>query len=141
MKITTVLAATFATAGAVVAAPIAGAEIGAPAPAGPAVHEIGQQADLVNGSVAQGWTVTDLKTSTDTIPYAVRGTLWEATATDEALQGAATPIVSNFNARAQNGETYRALWQVATAQGVNPATLSQGQETTGKVYFISALSA
>ncbi|WP_197375870.1 MPT63 family protein [Mycolicibacterium baixiangningiae] len=133
MKITTVLAATVATAGAVIAAPIAGAETGVPA--GPAVHEIGQQADLVNGAVVQGWTVTDLKTSTDTIPYAVRGTLWEATATDEAVQGAAIPIVSNFNARAKNGETYRALWQVATPQGVNPATLGQGQETTGKLYF------
>ncbi|WP_413032491.1 DUF1942 domain-containing protein [Mycolicibacterium litorale] len=94
MKITTVFAATVATAGAVIAAPIAGAESGAPA--GPAINEIGQQADLVNGSVVQGWTVTDLKASTDTIPYPVRGTLWEATATDQALQGAATPIVSNL---------------------------------------------
>lgn len=138
MKITdvfaaTAAAATVAVAGAVMAAPIVGAESGAPA--GPAVHEIGQQADLVNGSVVQGWTVTDLKTSTDTIPYAVRGTLWEATATDEAVAGAATPIVSNFNARAENGETYRVLWQVATPQGVNPSTLNQGQQTTGKLYF------
>lgn len=133
MKITTVLAATAATAGAIMAAPIAGAESGAPT--GPAIHEIGQQADLVNGPVVQGWTVTDLETSTDTIPYPVRGTLWEATATDQALQGSATPIVSNFNARAANGETYRALWQVATAQGVNPATLGPGEQTTGKLYF------
>ena len=138
MKITdvfaaTAAAATVAVAGAVMAAPIAGAESGAPA--GPAVHEIGQQADLVNGSVVQGWTVTDLKTSTDTIPYAVRGTLWEATATDEAVAGAAMTIVSNFNARAENGETYRVLWQVATPQGVNPSTLNQGQQTTGKLYF------
>lgn len=138
MKITdvfaaTAAAATVAVAGAVMAAPIVGAESGAPA--GPAVHEIGQQADLVNGSVVQGWTVTDLKTSTDTIPYAVRGTLWEATATDEAVAGAAMPIVSNFNARAENGETYRVLWQVATPRGVNPSTLNQGQQTTGKLYF------
>ncbi|MFS0900831.1 DUF1942 domain-containing protein, partial [Mycolicibacterium litorale] len=42
---------------------------------------------------------------------------------------------SDFNARAKNGETYRALWQVATPQGVNPATLGQGQQTTGKLYF------
>lgn len=138
MKITDVFAAAAAAAaaavaGAVMAAPIVGAESGAPA--GPAVHGIGQQADLVNGSVVQGWTVTDLKTSTDTIPYVVRGTLWEATATDEAVQGAATPIVSNFNARAKNGETYRVLWQVATPQGVNPSTLNQGQQTTGKLYF------
>src|SRR6185369_6090494 len=64
-----------------------------------------------------------------------RGTLWEATATDEAIQGSVTPIVSNLNARAANGDNYRVLFQVATPQGVNPATLAQGQKTTGKVYF------
>ncbi|ORA02014.1 MPT63 family protein, partial [Mycolicibacterium bacteremicum] len=97
--------------------------------------QLGSQAQLHDGNVIQGWTVTGLKVSTDTIPAQVHGTLWEATATDEALQGSATPIVSNFNARARNGETYRALWGVATPQGVNPSTLSQGQKTSGKVYF------
>jgi Domain of unknown function (DUF1942) len=29
----------------------------------------------------QGWTITDLKPSSDSIPYAPQGTLWEATAT------------------------------------------------------------
>ncbi|TFV54352.1 DUF1942 domain-containing protein, partial [Mycobacterium sp. PS03-16] len=110
-------------------APLAGAQTG------PEVHDLGQQADVVNGNVVQGWTVTGLKQSTDAIPYQVRGTLWEATATDEAIQGSVTPIVSNFNARAANGETYRVLFQVPTPQGVNPATLAQGQETTGKLYF------
>jgi hypothetical protein len=56
-------------------------------------------------------------------------------ATDQAIQGAATPIVSNLNARAQSGQTYRAQFGVATPQGVNPATLGPGEETTGKVYF------
>jgi hypothetical protein len=83
----------------------------------------------------QGWTISDLKPSSDAIPHPVNGTLWEATATDEALQGSATPIVSNINARAQDGQTYRALFGAATPQGVNPSTLAQGQETTGKVYF------
>ena len=79
--------------------------------------------------------MTGLKPSSDTIPYQVRGTLWEATATDKAVAGSATPIVSNFNARAADGENYRALFQVATPQGVNPATIAQGQETSGKIYF------
>jgi hypothetical protein len=57
------------------------------------------------------------------------------TATDEALEGSATPIVSNLNARSKSGETYRALFQVATSEGVNPTTLAQGQKTSGKVYF------
>lgn len=59
----------------------------------------------------------------------------EATATDQAIQGSATPILSNLNAKARSGQTYRVLFGVATPQGVNPATLAQGQKTTGKVYF------
>jgi len=97
--------------------------------------QLGSQAKLDDGNVVQGWTVTGLKVSTDVIPHQVQGTLWEATATDEALQGSATPIVSNLNARARDGQTYRALFGVATAQGVNPSTIAQGQKTTGKVYF------
>ncbi|BBX20099.1 phosphopeptide-binding protein [Mycolicibacterium duvalii] len=99
------------------------------------VKYLGQPGELVNGSVVQHWTVTDLKPSSDVIPYRPVGTLWEATATDEAVSGAVTPIVSNLNARAGNGETYRVLFGVATEQGVNPATITQGQKTTGKIYF------
>jgi hypothetical protein len=96
---------------------------------------VGSQAKLVDGNVIQGWTISDLRPSSDAIPYPVAGALWEATATDEALQGSATPIVSNLNARTRSGETYRVLFGVATPQGVNPATIAQGQKTTGKVYF------
>lgn len=130
-RITSVMAAT-ATAG-IVCAPIVSAD----AAATPEIitQPLGNQAKLVDGAVVQGWTISNLKPSTDAIPHHVNGTLWEATATDEAIQGGATPIVSNFNARAQDGQTYRALFGAATSQGVNPATLSQGQETTGKVYF------
>jgi Domain of unknown function (DUF1942) len=98
-------------------------------------YGLGSQGTLVNGDVVQGWTVSGLKPSTDAIPYPVRGTLWEATATDEAIKGYVIPIVLNLGARAPSGQTYRALYQVATPQGVNPATLAQGQKTTGKVYF------
>lgn len=123
-------AATVATAGAVgiIAAPISSAE-------DVTTTSVGSQAKLVDGNVVQGWTITDLRPSSDAIPYPVAGTLWEATATDEAIQGAATPIVSNLNARARSGQTYRVLFGVATPQGVNPATIGQGEKTTGKVYF------
>jgi hypothetical protein len=65
----------------------------------------------------------------------VQGALWGVTAADEALQGSVIPIVSNLNARAGSGQTYRALFQVATPQGINPSPLEQGQKTDGKVYF------
>jgi hypothetical protein len=109
--------------------------VGIAVPAGATTQPLGSQGKLVDGNVVQGWTVTGLKQSTDTIPYPVAGTLWEVTATDEAIQGGATPFVSNFNVRAKDGQTYRSLFGVATPQGVNPSTLNQGQETTGKIYF------
>ncbi|OBB44638.1 MPT63 family protein [Mycobacterium sp. 852002-51961_SCH5331710] len=133
------LAAT-ATAG-FIGAPVAWAEPDATqpeaTPAGPTVQTqaLGSQGKLVDGDVIQGWTIANLKPSSDAIPYPVSGTLWEATATDRAIQGPATPIVSNLNARAADGQSYRSLFGVATAQGVNPSTLAQGQETSGKVYF------
>ena len=112
--------------------------VGAPvAAADPATQPFGTQGKLDEGGVIQGWTISDLKVSSDVIPHPVYGTLWEATATDEAIQGGATPIVSNLNARARDGQTYRVLFGAATPQGVNPATLAQGQQTTGKIYFIS----
>lgn len=98
-------------------------------------NSLGSQAELENGDVVQAWTISDLKPSADPIPYAVHGTLWEATATDEAVRGSVIPIVSNLNARSAGGENYRVLFQVATPQGVNPGTLAQGQKTTGKIYF------
>lgn len=126
-RVTSSLTAAAAITVAIVGAPVASADV--------VTTTLGQQADLVDGDVIQSWTVSDLRASTDVIPYSVRGTLWEATASDEAMQGNAIPIVSNFNARAGNGETYRVLFGVATPQGVNPATLTQGQVTKGKVYF------
>lgn len=99
------------------------------------IHQLGTPAQLVNGDVVQAWTITNLKPSTDSIPYPVAGTLWEAAATDVAVNGTVQPVVSNLKARAHSGQTYWALFGVATPQGVNPATLSQGQQTTGKVYF------
>ena len=126
MKIITTTVMAAAATVSIIGAPIASAE-------DVTTTTVGSQAKLVDGNVIQGWTISDLRPSSDAIPYPVAGTLWEATATDEALQGSATPIVSNLNARARSGETYRVLFGVATPQGVNPATLAQGQKTTGKV--------
>ncbi len=125
-----------AWAAAVTAAATAVALAGAPvASADAEVQWLGQPGELVNGNVVQHWTVSHLKPSTDVIPYQPVGTLWEATASDEAIAGNVTPVVSNLNARAKNGDTYRVLFGVATEQGVNPSTLAQGQKTTGKIYF------
>jgi hypothetical protein len=135
VKITNALvaAAAAATAGSIgiLGAPLAAADDLTTA----TTTTIGNEAKLTDGNVIQGWTISNLKASTDVIPYPVAGTLWEATATDQAIAGSSTPIVSNLNARASDGRTYRVLFGVATPQGVNPATLGQGQKTSGKVYF------
>ncbi len=117
---------------AVAAVALAGASI---ASAETETQWLGQPGELVNGNVVQHWTVSHLKPSSDVIPYQPIGTLWEAAASDEAISGNVTPIISNLNARAKNGDTYRVLFGVATAQGVNPSTLAQGQKTSGKIYF------
>ena len=132
MKITTVLATTAAAAGiGVLSAPIALADNPTPN-----LVTLGQPAELmINGPVVQAWTISGLKPSSDVIPWHVRGALWEATATNTAVAGTVQPIVSDLNARARNGDTYRTLFLVATPQGVNPAALAQGQQTSGKIYF------
>jgi hypothetical protein len=129
----TATAATVASAGAlgISSAPTASADEAA----GSSNQSLGSSANVVNGSNVQAWTVSNLKQSADTIPYPVSGTLWEATATDEAVQGEATPIVPSFGATSPGGQTYGVLYQVATPQGINPSTLAQGQKTSGKIYF------
>lgn len=128
--------ATLASAPACTSAAVAVGFIGAStAAAEVTTTTLGSDAQLVDGSIVPAWTVSDLKPSIDVIDYPVLGTLWEAVATDTAVAGAVTPIVSNFDARARNGEAYRVLFETATPQGVNPATLAQGQQTTGKLYF------
>lgn len=124
-------AGALAAAGAVTAA-TASADAGDVAPS---THPIGTQGTVENGGVIQGWTVSDLRPSSDAIPYQPRGTLWEATATDEAIQGAVFPIVANLSARSASGQNYQALFTVPTAQGIAPAALTQGQKASGKVYF------
>lgn len=131
MKFSSVLVATAMTAGAVLGVPMAQADDDV----APTLVSLGQAAELVNGSAVQTWTVSGLKPSSDVIPWHVNGTLWEATATNEAVQGSIQPVVSDLNARARNGETYRVLFLAATPQGVNPAVLPPGAKTSGKVYF------
>jgi len=103
--------------------------------ASPTVGGFGTREQLFDGAAITGWTVTDFRPSSDTIAYPVAGRLYEATAAVEADQGTVTPMVPNFNSRATDGETYRALYGVATPQGVNPSTLPPGAKSTGKIYF------
>ncbi|WP_024440615.1 MPT63 family protein [Mycobacterium sp. UM_WGJ] len=132
-SISTALAAGALAAAGALSIGIAGADPD-PAPA-PVTHPIGTQGTVPEGPGVHGWTITDLRPSSDAIPYQPRGALWEATATDEAIQGTVFPIVANLSARSASGQNYQALFTVPTAQGIAPAALTQGQKTSGKVYF------
>jgi hypothetical protein len=135
MKITTMIMTAVAIVGmatiAVTGAPIAKS-------AYPVTGKLGSELTMIDsvGQVELGWTVSDLKSSADSIPgYPVAGTLWEATATVKAIGGTVTPAISQFNARTAGGVSYRVLWQAASPNTISGATIPQGAQSTGKIYF------
>lgn len=117
----------------------------APARAGAETVDLGDTADVdlvdIEGTadgdsdveIDQEWTIGDLRPSTDVIPHRVAGTLWEATATVELADGG-VPVMPGFFARSEAGN-YPLLWEVPSAQGVNPASLPPAGSATGKFYF------
>lgn len=104
----------------------------------PIVGKLGdtlQETDTV-GQVVFSWKVANLKPSSDTMPgFPVAGQVWEATATVHAIRGSVTPAISQFNAVAPNQAAYRVLWQVAAPSCISGATIPQGAQSTGKIYF------
>ena len=97
------------------------------------------------GAVVTAWTVDNLKPSTDRIPaYPLHGTLWEATATIEAVRGTVTPLIPNLNARADNGQNYQALWEpghpfeIVTASGTAECRRATARDWATAIGGISA---
>jgi hypothetical protein len=104
----------------------------APAWATSNIKELGVQETVkdINGPLT-GYTVTGLMPSSDPVPYPVAGRLYEATVKTDALVGTVVPAPALFNARAENGDNYRSLANVASLGG----PVGQGGSSTGKVYF------
>ena len=135
MKITTMMKTAIAMVGMATIA-LAGAPIATAAY--PMNGKFGSELTMTDtvGQVVLGWTVNDLKSSADTIPgYPVAGQLWEATATVNAIRGTVTPAISQFNARTAGGTDYRVLWQASGPNTISGATIPQGAQSTGKIYF------
>jgi hypothetical protein len=134
MRITR-LATTAAAAAAAATIGFASAPV---ASAYPNVGRLGSEISMVDtvGQVSLSWKVSNLEPSADTIPgLPISGKLWEATASVKAVRGTVTPQIPNFNAVAPNQAAYRVLWQANTPQGISGATLPEGQQSTGKIYF------
>ena len=134
MKITRLV--TSAVAAAVIAAVgFTGAPV---ASAYPNVGKLGSEITMTDsvGQVVLAWTVSNLGPSSDSVSgLPVYGKLWEADATVKAIRGSVTPQIPNFNAVAPNEAAYRVLWQAYTPQGISGATIPQGQQSSGKIYF------
>lgn len=135
MKITTMMKTAIAVLGmatiAVASAPIATS-------ANPVTGKLGSELTMTDsvGQVELTWTVSDLKSSADVVPgYPVAGQLWEATATVKSVRGPVTPAISQFNARTTSGVNYRVLWQVSGPNTISGATIPQGAQASGKIYF------
>lgn len=128
--VTSVVAAAVTATIGITSAPIASAY--------PNVGKLGSEISMTDtvGQVVLSWKVSNLGPSTDTVPgLPVYGKLWEADATVKAIQGSVTPQIPNFNAVAPNEAAYRVLWQASTPQGISGATIPQGQQSSGKIYF------
>ncbi|QNI06358.1 MPT63 family protein [Mycobacterium kubicae] len=108
----------------------------APAIANPSIQGFGTSAPITNGPLVTAYTVSDLQPSTAMIPgYQPQGQLWQAQVTAVANSGTVTPLVSAFNARTATGQTYHVVNTVPVPNGLSPAPIPQGGQSTGTVYF------
>ena len=82
------------------------------------------------------YTVGSLEPSSTVIPgFTPKGKLYQASITAGSDGGTVTPLVSDFNARAANGQTYRVVDNIPAPSGLSPAPINQGGQTSGTLYF------
>jgi Domain of unknown function (DUF1942) len=127
-RATTISASAFAVA----SAGIGGA---AAASAAPMMADFGTAQQLSDGVAVSEYTVEDLQPSNDVVNVPINGQLYEATVKVNAERGTVTPAIPFFNARSDSGQNYRVLFQAPAPEGISGMTLTQGDESTGKVYF------
>ena len=103
----------------------------------PIIQQFGSEETVATGGLNQGyvgWTVNNLRPSSDSIDWPVQGRLWEATATLRYVRGGCSlPYISRFNARASNGQDYPELAAANTSEPI--ARVCPGDQSTGKLYF------
>src|SRR6201986_1879514 len=108
----------------------------ATASAAPNIQGFGTSQQLIEGPLITNYTVSNLQPSNVAIPgYTPKGTLYQADVSARADGGVVTPMVNDFIARGPNGQNYRVIDKVGAPNGLNPAPISQGTESTGTLYF------
>jgi hypothetical protein len=104
--------------------------------AGPNIQGFGASESLNDGPMVTSYTVSNLQPSSLTIPgFTPKGTLYQADITARSDGGIVTPMVRDFSARGPNGQTYKLIDKVEVPNGLNPAPIPQGSESTGTLYF------
>jgi Domain of unknown function (DUF1942) len=107
-----------------------------PASAAPTVQGFGTSESLVDGPMITTYTVSNLVRSNVAIPgYTPKGTIYQADITARSDGGTVTPMVRDFMARGPNGQNYKLIDKVEVPNGLNPAPIPQGSESTGTLYF------
>jgi hypothetical protein len=102
----------------------------------PTMGGFGTSEQLVDGPLITNYTVSNLQPANVTIPgYTPQGQLYQANVAAQANSGAVTPVVSDFNARAASGQQYRVIDTVPVPNGLSPAPILQGNQSTGTLYF------
>jgi hypothetical protein len=102
----------------------------------PNIQGFGTTESLINGSMVTAYTVSNLQPSSLSIPgYTPKGTLYQADVTVRSESGVVTPMVRDFSARGPNGQMYQLIDNVSVPNGLNPAPIPQGSESTGTLYF------
>jgi uncharacterized protein DUF1942 len=134
MKFSTTAVKAAAAAGGIAAASVFAAATASAAP--PNIQGFGASEQLIDGPMVTNYTVTNLQPSNVTIPgYTPKGTLYQADVTARSDGGIVTPMVNDFVARGPNGQNYRVIDKVQVPNGLNPAPIPQGGESTGTLYF------
>lgn len=102
----------------------------------PTMGGFGTSEQLVDGALITNYTVSNLQPANVTIPgYTPQGQVYQANVTAQANSGAVTPVVSDFNARAASGQQYRVIDTIPVPNGLSPAPILQGNQSTGTLYF------
>lgn len=134
MNFTTTTVKTAIAAAGIAAASVVTAGIAAAAP--PNIQGFGTSEPLIDGPMVTTYTVSNLQPSNVAIPgYTPKGTLYQADIAARSDGGTVTPMVKDFSARGPNGQTYKLIDKVEVPNGLNPAPIPQGSQSTGTLYF------
>jgi hypothetical protein len=134
VKFTATTVKTLIGAAGITGASVLGVATASAAP--PNIQGFGESESLVSGPMVTSYTVSNLQPSNVSIPgYTPKGTLYQADITAKSDGGLVTPLVKNFSARGPNGQKYELVDSAQVPGGLNPAPISQGNQSTGTLYF------